>query len=116
MVVAPLKIFNMGKKSLYLKYIVDDMVKKTKVDNVGGSHGIIIKLPFNPINEWTTDSSLYPTVMYPSNRLRYFGVYVRDRYGSHEEEYDFLFNRYLIELKKKVDSLGGEGIGVGTYL
>jgi hypothetical protein len=106
----------MNKKSIYLKYIVDDLVSKTKVDNVGEPHGILIWLPFNPFNEWITDSSLYPNVMYPSKRLEYFGDYIRGRYGSNEEEYDFLFNRYLIELKKKVDSLEGGGSDVVLYL
>ena len=81
----------MDRLEKYINYIVDDLVKDTKIDDK------YVHFPFR------VASDIYPLFRGIKDSVvkELFSNYVIRRYGTHEEEIDIIFKR----LKRKINSI-----------
>ena len=79
----------MNKKEKYINFIVDDMIKKTEIDYEQGK----IKYP--------SHLTLLPSSFFPSFLTFSFRNYLKERYGAHSEEIEFIWKLY----KERIESL-----------
>ena len=96
-----LYLYGMSKKEKYYNFIVDDMVKKTEIDHDQEK----IKFPFyNNSIFFSTLLLILPPLYSPPNLSPIFSRFSKhaiERYGTHDEEMEIIWNLY----KEKIQSL-----------
>tara|TARA_B110000211_G_scaffold149223_1_gene169849 strand:- start:403 stop:693 length:291 start_codon:yes stop_codon:yes gene_type:complete len=93
----------MNKKEKYINYVVKDILKNTKMDEVT-MHGGLVQLPFIDVNTWISFGEFVPTNMYPSRKKRLFNNHISERYGVNEREYEIMWEMYMEQLQGLINN------------
>ena len=90
----------MNKKEKYINYIVDDLINKTEINYVKKK----ISPPFSPPLSNTSyySFSLFSTLLLLSFSS-YFSTYVKERYGTREEEVNIVWDLYRERIQSLID-------------
>jgi alcohol dehydrogenase YqhD (iron-dependent ADH family) len=88
----------MNKKEKYYNYVVNHLVKKTKIDY--GKERVIF--PFSIIDP---QFAFFTPKLLIDSFLPDFTNYVKERYGVHDEEIEFIWDQY----KERIQSLINNG-------
>ena len=88
----------MDKKEKYIKFIVDDLVKKTEIDY----DEKYMKFPFFfSKSSYVTFSPTPPfSIFLPK---RHFSIYLKDTYGVTDEEVKNIYNLYKERIKSLIN-------------
>jgi len=84
----------MDKKERYIEYVVEDLVSKTEIDYDQEK----IKYPYPLLSSFPSSFFL------PSFLTFSFRNYLKERYGAHSEEIEFIWDQYKERIKDKLNN------------